>query len=157
MVNESRPYQDSSLVQEARIPGLAKLEEEKYDGILKECKQYLQESGRLRSIATRRSEGSTRTNRINPIRISKQQKLSRTEGIDEAEIQRWKAKGECLRSAWPSHRKGAHQVNSCIRPIKLEKGTASYPMTKEYQKLTQSQQQPLVEEESSHNTSSEVF
>jgi len=52
MVNESRPYRDSSAVQESRIPDSAKPEEEKYDKILKECEQYFQESGRLRSIAT---------------------------------------------------------------------------------------------------------
>jgi len=72
------------------------------------------------------------------------------------DIQRRKAKGEFLRCAWPSHRKGAHQVKTCIQPIKLEEGTASYPKTLEYQKLKQSQQQPLVEEESSDNTSYEV-
>ena len=68
MVNESRPYRDSSAVQESRIPDSAKPEEEKYDKILKECEQYFQESGRLRSIATWRSEGSTWMDRINPAR-----------------------------------------------------------------------------------------
>jgi hypothetical protein len=61
---------------------------------------------------------------------------SKTEGIEPSEIQRMKAAGECLRCAWPSDRKGSHRVKDCIRgPIKLDKGTVSYPKAKEYQKM----------------------
>ena len=40
-----------------------------------------------------------------------------------------------MRCAWPSDRKGSHQVKKCIRPIKLDKGTASIPKAKDYQKM----------------------
>jgi len=60
---------------------------------------------------------------------------TKTEGIDPSEIQRRKAAGECLRCAWPSDRKGNHRAKDCMRPIKLDKGTASFPKAKEYQKM----------------------
>ena len=58
-----------------------------------------------------------------------------SEGIDSSESERMKAAGECLRCAWPSHRKGSHGVKDCKRPIKLDKETASYLKAKEYQKI----------------------
>jgi len=61
--------------------------------------------------------------------------FSKTEGIDPTELSRRKAAGECLRCAWPSDRKGTHRVKDCQRPIKLDKGTASFPKAKEYQKM----------------------
>jgi hypothetical protein len=84
-----------------------------------------------------KSKGKTQSGWINPTQISKQnlrKKESKTAGINEAEIQRRKRAGECLRCAWPSHRKGTHRVKDCIRPIKLDKGTASYPKGREYHK-----------------------
>jgi hypothetical protein len=55
--------------------------------------------------------------------------------IHFADVERRKSAGECLRCAWPSDRKGSHRVKDCIRPIKLNKGTASYPKAKEYHKM----------------------
>jgi len=63
------------------------------------------------------------------------EKDSKTEGIDSSEINRRKAAGECLRCAWPSDRKGKHRVADCIRPIKLNKGTAEFPKAKDYQRI----------------------
>jgi hypothetical protein len=60
---------------------------------------------------------------------------SNTDGIEATEIESRKSAGECLRCMWPSDRKGSHRVKDCIRPIKLDKGTASYPKAKEYQKM----------------------
>jgi len=40
-----------------------------------------------------------------------------------------------LRCAWPSDRKGSHRVKDCIWQIKLDKGIASFPKAKEYQKM----------------------
>jgi len=60
---------------------------------------------------------------------------SKTEEIESSEIERRKSAGECLRCAWPSERKGNHRVKDCIRPIKLDKGTATFPKAKEYQKM----------------------
>jgi hypothetical protein len=60
---------------------------------------------------------------------------SKTEGIEASEIEHRKSPGECLRCAWPSDRKGNHRVKDCMRPIKLDKGTANYPKAKEYQKM----------------------
>jgi len=60
---------------------------------------------------------------------------NKTEGIDSSELSRRRAAGECLRCAWPSDRKGTHRVKDCVRPIKLDKGTATFPKAKEYQKM----------------------
>jgi hypothetical protein len=43
-----------------------------------------------------------------------------TKGIETSELERWKAAGECLRCAWPFHRKGSHKVKDCVRPIKFD-------------------------------------
>jgi hypothetical protein len=60
---------------------------------------------------------------------------SKTGGIDSSELQRRRSAGECLRCTWPSDRKGSHRRAECRRPVKLDKGTASFPKTKEYQKM----------------------
>jgi hypothetical protein len=60
---------------------------------------------------------------------------AKTARIDAMEIEQRKPAGECLRCAWPSDRKGSHRVKDCIRTIELDKGTASYPNAKEYQKM----------------------
>jgi len=67
----------------------------------------------------------------------KQMNFSKTEGINNSEISRRKAAGECLCCAWPCDRKGRHQVKDCKRQIKLDKGTALYPKG-------ESQQRPVV-------------
>jgi len=64
-----------------------------------------------------------------------EQTYKETEGIDSSKLERRKSAGECLRCAWPSDRKGRHRVKDCERPIKLDKGMASYPKAKEYQKM----------------------
>jgi hypothetical protein len=56
------------------------------------------------------------------------------EGIERTEISRRKAAEECLRSAWPSDQKGAHQVKDCIRKIKLDNGTAAFSEAKQHLK-----------------------
>jgi hypothetical protein len=61
--------------------------------------------------------------------------FSKAEGIEATEIERRKAVGECLRCTWPSDRKGNYRVKDCVRSIKLDKGTASYPKDKEYQRM----------------------
>jgi len=136
---------------------------ERQDRVLKKCEEFLKDSPRLRDIAALKSKGKTQTGRINPTKISKislQNKVknashdySKTEGISDSEIQRWKESGECLRCAWPSARKGSHRVKDCIRPIKLDKGMASYPKAKENQRIKY--QPPTVEEAGLENTSCE--
>jgi hypothetical protein len=153
-------------------------ENQRQDKVLKECEEFQRESRRLRDITALKSKGTTRSGRINPTPITmgklreanqnkkasnkkdqsqriqtKPKDYSKTEGIDEAEVQRRKAAGECLRCAWPSDCTGTHRVKDCIRPIKLDEGMANYPKSKEYQKIKQ--QQPTVEEDSSEDTSSE--
>jgi hypothetical protein len=125
-------------------------EEDHQDKILKECEKYLKDSRRLREIAALKATGKTLTGFINPMAISKKhlrkrdrykrklaeppkKGLPETAGIDEAEIKRRKGNGECLRCAWPSDRKGTHRVKDCRRPIKLNKGTASFAKAKSYQ------------------------
>jgi hypothetical protein len=116
---------------------------QRQDKILKECEEYLRDSRRLRDLAKLKTSGNHRTGRINPLSttkrslgIAKNQKKhnTKTEGIEGTEINRRKSAGECLRCAWPSDRKGCHQVKDCIRPIKLDTGTAGYPAKKVYQK-----------------------
>jgi len=159
-------------------------EDKRQDQILMECEEYLQESRRLRSIATRGVDKSVRTGQVESTRVSNKflkkadrkgrrnpksdicqpqrveknrraKVFHRTEGIDEAEIQRRKSEGECLRCAWPADRKGTHKVKDCIRSIKLERGTASYPKAKEYQKIKRADIQSSITEDSSGTSSSE--
>jgi hypothetical protein len=125
--------------------------------VLKETEEFLRESRRLRDLERLKSKGSTRTGRINPLASTKRlfktdrntrktdrnhstsgkvlEKYCKTEGIEPSEVERRKAAGEYLSCAWPSDRKGSHRVKDCRRPIKLDKGTANYPKSKEYQRL----------------------
>jgi hypothetical protein len=81
---------------------------------------------------------------------------AKTEGIEPSEIERTKGAAECLRCAWPVDRKGNHRVKDCVRPITLEKGTASYPKAKEYQKMKVAGLEGSSEgEEDSYSESSE--
>jgi len=57
-------------------------------------------------------------------RVEKNKSYKETEGISSTELEGRKADGECLCCAWPSDRKGIHQVKDCRRPIKLDNGTA---------------------------------
>ena len=61
--------------------------------------------------------------------------FTKTEGIDPSGLCRRKAAGECSMCAWPSDREGTHMVKDCQRPITLDKGTASFPKAKEYEKM----------------------
>jgi len=142
-------------------------EDQRQDKILDECEEYLKDSRRLRKIATLKATGKTLTGVINPTAISKKHLRKkdrylrksadnlRTAGIDQKEILRRKETGECLRCAWPSDRKGAHRVADCRRPIKLGKGTASYPQAKGSSEIKQAPQLLPDEEESSGLSSSE--
>jgi hypothetical protein len=80
---------------------------------------------------------------------------SKTAGIDSSELQRRKSAGECLRCAWPSDRKGTHRVADCVRPIKLNKGTAAFPKAKEYQKMKIAGMELLSDSEESSSEDSE--
>jgi hypothetical protein len=148
--------------------------EDQKDKVLSECEEYLQESRRQRDLVTRKATGKTKTGRINPLASTRQQlridkdkarsRVSRkserikvrdndkTKGIQEAEIQRQNLAGECLRCTWPPDRKGTHRVKDCIRPIKLDKGTASYPKGKDYHR----QQPSETESDSDSNLEEEV-
>jgi len=137
-------------------------EDTRQDRVLKECEEFLQESRKLRTQVSTRMK---KRNRINPLastkkalRVEKNRKpksYTKTEGINEAEIQRRKSAGECLHCAWPPDRKGAHRIKDCLRAIKLDTGTACYPKTKDHQKQKQSYQQPTVEEVSTEGSSTE--
>jgi len=128
-----------------------------HDTVLKDCEEFLRDSRRLQDLATLKATGRTQTGRINPTPSTKQvHKVSKrkaakphplTEGIEEQEIQRRKQAGECLLCAWPPDKKGAHRVKTCNRPIKLDKGTASYPRAKAYV------QAKILEETSEPDTS----
>jgi hypothetical protein len=54
-------------------------------------------------------------------------------GIDQAEIKRRRENDKCLRCAWPSDRKETPRVEDFRRPIKLDKGPASFAQAKRYQ------------------------
>jgi len=143
-------------------------EDQRQDNILKECEEYLKDSKRLREIAALKATGKTLTGFINPTAISKRSLrkkgpskkkpvdlLKIIAGIDQAEIQRRKGTGECLRCAWPIDRKGHHRAADCKRPIKLDKGTASNPRAREYQKRKELQQQQELGEASYEEFSSD--
>lgn len=123
--------------------------------MLKVCEQFLLDSRSLRDIAALKSIGITKTGRINPAASTKQllkkdwkerkqfkanrfkerskRDNSETKGIESSEIERQKVVGKYYRCACPSIGKGSHKVKDCIRPIKLDKGTASHPKDKSYQ------------------------
>jgi len=165
---------ENPIYEEVKVPrGVSStprdLEEDKRtDTILDECEEYLKDSRRLREIAALKATGRTLTGLINPTPISKKQlrkkdRVNRnrinpkpshpkTEGIDNAEIQRRRREGECLRCAWPGNRKGSHRVADCRWPIKLDKGSALFPNSQGYQKS--GHQQPTVEDYSLEETSS---
>jgi hypothetical protein len=132
--------------------------EERQDKVLKVCEELLRDSRRQRDIAALKSKGKTKTRKINPLPISKQalrkkyngsaKENLKSEGISDIEIQRRIREGECLHCAWPSKRKAAHKVKDCIRPIKLDKSTASYPKEKAYK------QAKILKESSGPDTNS---
>jgi hypothetical protein len=53
-----------------------------------------------------------------------------------------------LLCAWPSDRKGTHQVKDCRGAIKIDIGTATYPRKQQYQNS-------IISEESSAQGSSD--
>jgi len=93
--------------------------------ILKESRQELRKSQRLRDLAvlnlTRKLHSEkkiSKTTQKDTVQFPK------TEGISKEEITRRKKSGECLHCAWPGDIKGSHRVMGCIQLIRLEKGTA---------------------------------
>jgi hypothetical protein len=103
----------------------------------------LQKSGsgfRSEDKKKRKRERSRKKDRKRPKKERKEFKKSRKgsvnlTGIDASAVKRWKAAGECLKCASPADIKGSHGVKTCVRPIKTDKGTASFPKPKEYQKM----------------------
>jgi len=136
------------------------------DQLLDRTEQYLKESKYLREIVALKTSGTTATGRINPLKksnkylrkakriskdiaVNKRKNYSKTEGIDKSELQRRKAAGECLHCAWPSDKKGNHQVKDCRRQIKLDKGTVGIASKGSYQKSTESFRESESEDSSS--------
>ena len=125
-VNRSIPEEDHDSKRQANV--------------LQNCEQCLYESKRLRGLAALKATGKTQTGCINPVKSSRRilksskkegtKNYYKTEGIDLHEINRRKSAEQCLRCAWPADRKGSHRVKNCVRPIKLDKGTANYPQAK---------------------------
>jgi hypothetical protein len=134
------------------------------DKVLEECEEFLEDSRRLRNLAELKGTGRSKTGRINPLKTSKKSHRvekrnvtkakdnTRTDGIKQDEIERRKCAGECVRCAWPSERKGSHRVKDCIRPVKLDKGTASYPTAKAYQRQKHPEDSSSNSEDPSTNT-----
>jgi len=136
-------------------------EEDRQDKVLRECEDYLRDSGQQREIAALKASGRTSTGLINPTadskkilkrkgrsqsRIARNDKESKVVGIDKDELRRRRSAGECLRCAWPSNRKGHHRVVDCRRPIKLDKGTTSFPENKQQRKLKQLNQKYTIKD-----------
>jgi hypothetical protein len=140
----------TAVVKGHRTEEVQESKDDRQNKILKECEEYLKDSRRLREIAALKATGKTLTGCINPTAISKKQlrKKDRSRrklgdppkrghpelaGIDQAEIIRRKQDDECLRCAWLSDRKGTHRFKDSRRPIKLDRGTASFAKVKGYQ------------------------
>jgi len=141
---ERNPTPQEQLSREVSATPRDLAEDERIDQVLDNTEQYLRESKRLREIAALKVSGETSAGRINPRRksnkylrqsrrvskataIKEQKNYSKTDGIDDCKIFRRKSTGECLSCAWPFDRKGSHQVKDCIRGIKLDEGTATFP------------------------------
>jgi len=82
-----------------------------------------------------RTDQSRRKFKIDRSEQKSKKDSSKTQGVEYSEIEQSRAAGECRRCTWPADRKGAHRVKDCMSPIKLDKGTASFPKPKEYQKM----------------------
>jgi len=141
-------------------------EDQRIDQVLDNTKQYLRDSRRLREIAALKISGQTGTGRNNPLgriqkSLNKSKKISnkttndkrdyysKTEGIDESEIQSRKTARKCLHCAWPSDRKGNHYVKDCRRQIKIDKGTAPFTKSNKYQRPVVSSEKSTFEDSSS--------
>jgi hypothetical protein len=121
------------------------LNDDRQDKELKDSQEFLRDSRRLRELTNLNSSRKTKEGCVNQLastkkslRAAKQKRgkdHSRTEGIEATEIQGGMNATECLRCAWPSDRKGTHRVKDCIRPINLDKGNASYPKGRNWQRL----------------------
>jgi len=111
-------------------------EDQRLDNILVSAEEAVQESFRDRTNYKR--EKTLKGTRTGPIRtMPGSRKLSKdlTEGINETEIQRRKAAGECLHCAWPAYRKGAHRAADCRHPIKSTRGTVTLPEKRNHQEV----------------------
>jgi len=106
-----------------------------YDKKFSKAEKFDRKSQRKDRSDKPRSDRNQRKFKKNSSEQKSKKEYSKTEGLESSEIDRHKAAGECLRCAWPGDRKGAHRVKDCVKPIKLDKGTVSYPKPKEYQKM----------------------
>jgi len=106
----------------------------KYEETSQKTERRTNKQDRIRK-SERRDRKDNYSGKVKMNRTRSDLNFTKTEGIDLSEISRRKAAGDCLRCAWPSDRKGTHMVKDCQRPIKLDKGTASFPKAKEYQKM----------------------
>jgi hypothetical protein len=110
-------------------------EDRRQDQILQECEEFLQDSQRLQRVERLKSTGIRRSSKAKTYKVTKtaresQKSISKDYGIEEEEIQRRSSSGECLRCAWPSDSKSGHRTADCRRPIKLDKGTATFSKAK---------------------------
>jgi len=113
-----------------------------------ESRKFNRRSRKNQKEQGQKEQGQFKNNR-------KPKDYGQTEGIQASEIARPKSAGECSRCAWPSDRKGTHRVKDCRRPIKLEKGMASLPKAKEYQKMKIAGMELFSDDEESSDSSEE--
>jgi hypothetical protein len=102
---------------------------------IENCELFLEQSKQERKAIGRITRQASRVvkkkiNQKKPIKTFGTQ----TEGIEGSQLRRRKAAGECQRCAWPRDKKGSHKTLDCFRWKKLEKGTASFPKKKQYNK-----------------------
>jgi len=115
--------------------------------LLVDCERVLQESRQFQRIAILKATRRTKLGLINPLKSTKNVLRSsredniKTEGIEAEEIFRRMSIRESLHCAWPADWKETDMVNDCVRPIKLDKGTAVYPQAKGHfaEKIIESQ------------------
>jgi len=181
--NSDEPTDFQKIQQTTILKAPAKIQKQQEDSdsnckdrVLNECEAFLWDSRRLRELAKPKATGRTKTGRINPLAATKQQlrvtkertvsravqrsaktaanDFHRMDGIDSDEIARRKLPGECYCCAWPSDRKSVHKVKDCVRPIKLDTGTANFPKAREYRKQQKSELGSSLEDTSEEEDSS---
>jgi hypothetical protein len=87
------------------------------------------------NLNERRKDGISDGNKESSNRIGNLRRATQKfEVVEPSEIQRRQAAAEYLKWAWPADRKGSHRAKDCMRPIKLDKGTAAFPKAKDHQK-----------------------
>jgi hypothetical protein len=93
-----------------------------HNEVIENCELFLEQSKQERKAIGRKNQQARRIVKRNANKLIKTFG-TQTQGIDDSELRRRKAAGECQRCAWPGNKKGSQRAIDCIREKRLEEGT----------------------------------